>query len=273
MRRVLPPSKPPDGERPRCFCLAVVGGTQLRGSWYLSSIARLQGFSSGSPAASPRRWSPKTVTTSSMVGRSKPGCDLCPALSFKDLHHPCWGGGRGELELYLPHGSAGHLFFQLLGVETILQLCGGGALQLCRGRRTVAAQPGCNILSSVLVFVARTGVRTCQCALGRPALAGAVLVDRWTPPSMLRWWQLEKASPPSRLSTPPADRPPLFGFNIWFSSLEWGHEREPSGGSVRPGTIAAAVEVAGESPGVCPPAGSPMWRLFIPAGVEPEFRL
>jgi hypothetical protein len=55
------------------------------------------------------------VTTSSMVGRSKPGCGLCPALSFKDLHYPCWGGGRGEPELYLPHRSADHLFFQLLG--------------------------------------------------------------------------------------------------------------------------------------------------------------
>jgi hypothetical protein len=64
-------------------------------NWYLSAIVRLQGFSSGSPAASPRRWSPKTVTTSSGVGRSKPGCGLCPALSFKDLHHPCWGGERG----------------------------------------------------------------------------------------------------------------------------------------------------------------------------------
>jgi hypothetical protein len=176
--------------------------------WYLSAIARLQGFSSGSPAVSPRRWSPKMVTTSLMVGRSKPGCGLCPALSFKDVHHPCWGGGRSEPELYLPHGSAGHLFFQLLGVETILQLYGGGALQPCRGRRTVAAQPGCNIPSSVLVFVARTGVRTCRCALGRPALAGAVLVDRWTPPSVLRWWQLEKASLPSRPSAPPTDRPP-----------------------------------------------------------------
>jgi hypothetical protein len=60
------------------------------------------------------------VTTSSMVGRSESGCGLCPALGFKDLHHPGWGGERGELELYLPHGSAGHLFFQLLGVETIL---------------------------------------------------------------------------------------------------------------------------------------------------------
>jgi hypothetical protein len=93
-------------------------------------------------------------------------------------------------------------------VETILQLCGGGALQPCRGRRTVAAQLGCNIPSSVLDFVARTGVRICRCALGQPALVGAVLVDRWSPPSVLRWWQLEKASPPSRPSAPPADRPP-----------------------------------------------------------------
>jgi hypothetical protein len=50
-----------------------------------------------------------------MVGRSEPGCGLSPALSFKDLHHPWWGGERGEPELYLPHESAGHLFFQLLG--------------------------------------------------------------------------------------------------------------------------------------------------------------
>jgi hypothetical protein len=65
----------------------------------------------------------------------------------------------------------------------------------------------------------------------------------------------------------------LSGFNIWFSSPARGHEREPSSGSVRPWTIAAAAEVAGESPGACRPAGPPMWRLFIPAGVEPEFRL
>jgi hypothetical protein len=92
MHCALPPSEPPDGERLRRFRLAVVGGTKLRGSWYLSAIARLQGFSSSSPAASPRRWSPKTVTTSSMGGRSEPGCSLCPSLSFKDVHHQCWGG-------------------------------------------------------------------------------------------------------------------------------------------------------------------------------------
>jgi hypothetical protein len=111
MHRVFPPSEPPDGERPRSFRL-VVGGTQLRGSWYLSTIVRLQGFSSVSPAASLRRWSPKTVTTSPWVGRSKPGYDLGPALSFKDVHHPRWGGGRAEPELYLPRGFVGQPLLQ-----------------------------------------------------------------------------------------------------------------------------------------------------------------
>jgi hypothetical protein len=106
MHSVFSPSEPPDGGRPQSFRL-VVGGTQLHGSWYLSAIVRLQGFSSRGPAASPRRWSPKMVTTSLWVGRSKPGCDLGPALSFKDVHHPCWGGGRAEPELYLPRGFVG----------------------------------------------------------------------------------------------------------------------------------------------------------------------
>jgi hypothetical protein len=115
----------PDGECTRCFRLAAVGGAQLRGGWHLSAIAQLQGFSSGSPTASPHQWSPKTVTTSSMVGRSKPGCGLCPALSFKDLHHPCWGGGRAEPELYLPYGPAGHLLLQHSGERALIGLAEG----------------------------------------------------------------------------------------------------------------------------------------------------
>jgi hypothetical protein len=111
MHRVFPPSDPPNGGHPQSFRL-VVGGTQLRGSWYLSAIVWLQGFSSCSPAASPRRWSPKTVTTSPWVGRSKLGCDLGPALSFKDVHHPRWGGGRAEPEIYLPRGFVGQPLLQ-----------------------------------------------------------------------------------------------------------------------------------------------------------------
>jgi hypothetical protein len=48
----------------------------------------------------------------------------------------------------------------------------------------------------VLVLAARTGVRTCRCTLGRPPLAGAVLVGRWP---------LERVSPSTRPSAPPAD--------------------------------------------------------------------
>jgi hypothetical protein len=92
MHRVFPPSEPPDGGCPQSFCL-VVGGTQLRGSWYLSAIVRLQGFSSCSPAAPLRRRSPKTVTSSSIAGESKPGCGRCTSLSLKDFSSPELGRG------------------------------------------------------------------------------------------------------------------------------------------------------------------------------------
>jgi hypothetical protein len=65
------------------------------------------------------------VTTSSTVGRSKSGCGLCPALSFKDLHHPCCCGGRAEPELYLPYGPAGHLFHQHSGERALTGLAEG----------------------------------------------------------------------------------------------------------------------------------------------------
>jgi hypothetical protein len=96
MHRVFPPSKPPDGGDPPSFRL-IVGGTQLRGSWYLSAIVRLQGFSSCSPAAPLRLRSPKMVTSTLMVGESEPGCGLCPSLSLKDFHHQGWGGECAEL--------------------------------------------------------------------------------------------------------------------------------------------------------------------------------
>jgi hypothetical protein len=97
MHRALPPSEPLDGGHPCCLRLADVGGAQPHGGWHPSAIARLQGFSSCSPAVFPHQWSSRVMTTSSVVGRNKPGCGLCPALSFKDLHHSGWGGGRTEL--------------------------------------------------------------------------------------------------------------------------------------------------------------------------------
>jgi hypothetical protein len=52
------------------------------------------------------------MTTSLVVGRSKPGCGLPPALSFKDVHHPCWGGRRAESGSYLLHGPGTRFFLQ-----------------------------------------------------------------------------------------------------------------------------------------------------------------
>jgi hypothetical protein len=124
MHRALPPSEPPDGEHPRCLRL-VVGGAQPHEGWHPSAIARLQGFSSCSPATFPHQWSSRMMTTSSMVGRSKPGCGLCPALSFKDLHHPCCGEGRAEPEFDLPHGPTGRLFLQHSGERALTGLAEG----------------------------------------------------------------------------------------------------------------------------------------------------
>jgi hypothetical protein len=132
MRRVFPSSKPPDGGYPPPFRL-LVEGTQLHGSWYLSAIVRLQGFSSRSPAASPHRWSPKMVTPSLAVGESEPSCGLLPLpwpQGFSSSR-PRWRMRRvGGLS---PHGSAALFFPRRLGENGVLQ-SHGDFLQPCRDR-------------------------------------------------------------------------------------------------------------------------------------------
>jgi hypothetical protein len=91
--------------RRSCLLPAAIGGVQPHGGWHPFATIRLQGFSSCSPTVVPRRWSSRRMTTSLVVGRSKPGCDLPPALSFKDVHHPCRGGVCAELRLHLRMGS------------------------------------------------------------------------------------------------------------------------------------------------------------------------
>jgi hypothetical protein len=147
IHRVFPPYGPPDGVHPCCLLLAAVGGARPRGGWRSSVIARLQGFSSCSPAAVPRQWSPRMMTTSLVVGKSESGRGLPPALSFKDVQHPCWGGGQAELVSRLPHGLATRFFLQHLGEKGVHQPYGGGELP-------PAAWSGCGCPSTVWATVA-----------------------------------------------------------------------------------------------------------------------
>ena len=189
MRRAFPPSKPPDGGYPPSFRL-IVGGTQLRGSRYLSAIVRLQGFSSCSPTVSPRRWSPKTVTTSSWVGRSKPGCDLGPTLSFKDVHHPRWGGGRAEPALYLPRGFMGHPLPRRSGERAPTGPARGpdfdNAGLVDGGRRhpqrveLVGLAPGApSCQKAAAAPCAREDRPRCRALLGRRSCSGVALLLHW----------------------------------------------------------------------------------------------
>jgi hypothetical protein len=50
-----------------------------------------------------------------MVGRSKSGYGFPPALNFKDVHHPHWGGRRVEPGFCLPRGPAARFFLQHSG--------------------------------------------------------------------------------------------------------------------------------------------------------------
>jgi hypothetical protein len=207
-----------------CLLLPAVGGARPRGVWCSLVIARLQGFSSCSPAAVSRQWSPRMMTTSLVAEKSEPGCGLPPALSFKDVHHPCWGRGQAELGSCLPHRLATRFFLQHSGEKGVCQPCGAGKLPPaawsgcgcpstarattvpCTGRPRPRPVPRCRPHQGVVQdavhrrggvrvpgwscphSVARTGARTSLCALGRPPFAGAALVRRWPLSSVLRWW-------------------------------------------------------------------------------------
>jgi hypothetical protein len=115
------------------------------------------------PGYSPRRWSSRRMTTSLMEGRSKPGCGLPPALSFKDVHHLCWGGGCAELRLHLR-----------VGRDPLLPSVSGG-----EGRSPSVA------LSAAACLASRPGwhwhhLRRCMLSLGWSVAA---------PPPYGRWWR------------------------------------------------------------------------------------
>ena len=113
--------------RRSCLLPSAVGGVQPHGGWHPSTTIRLQGFSSCSPVATSGRWSSTRRTTSLVVERSEPGCSLPPALSFKDVHHPCWGGGCAELGPASTWVEA-RFFPQCSGEKGVRRPRGGGKL-------------------------------------------------------------------------------------------------------------------------------------------------
>jgi hypothetical protein len=98
-----PAISPPESSRSwwccrSCLLLAAVRGAQPRGGWRSSAIARFQGFSSWSPAATSHRWSSTRMTTSLVVERSEPGCGLPPPSASRMFiilagveGEPSWG--------------------------------------------------------------------------------------------------------------------------------------------------------------------------------------
>jgi hypothetical protein len=179
------------------------------------------------------------MTVGLMVGKSEPGRGLSLALSFKDVHHPCWGGGRAELgpastwaaarsfpqcsgekgvrrlwrcqlpRVWLPglsgsSAASGAASYRWGGAWLPVRRTGVGRVvhgpatsrsflrrRLHRGAHNTSYAARAVFVfwdSPVLAPVARTGVRTCRCALGRSPFAGAVLVGRRPLSSMLRWW-------------------------------------------------------------------------------------
>jgi hypothetical protein len=134
----------------------------------------------------PRRRSPKTVTTIPWVGRSKPGCDLGPTLSFKDVHHPRWGGGQAEPELYLPRGFVGQPLLRRSRERALAGPAGGSDFDnaglVDGGRRQpqrvelVGLAPGApSCREAAAAPCAREDRPRCRALLGRCSCSGAVL--------------------------------------------------------------------------------------------------
>jgi hypothetical protein len=210
------------------------------------------------------------VTTSSMVGRSKPGCGLCPALSFKDLYHQSWGGGRGE------SGPAS----AWVGDPLLPPASEGGSHPLALRRRrppAIRGKANCYCLARVQHSVLRPG----DCGRLHRGVAqhvvrreGGTRVLGWSRSrsrgengsedlpvrfgaAAARWCGVggqvvavvgaevvaagKGFSADDTVSATCAPSLRLFGFNGWFSSPARGRERGPSSGSVRLGAIAAAV--------------------------------
>jgi hypothetical protein len=194
------------------------------------------------------------VTSSSMVGRSEPGCDLGPALSFKDLHHPGWGGGRAEQELCLLRGSAGHLLPQHLRERALTGLAGGSDFDnagLVDGERRQLQRVG---LAGSAGSSSASGASSCRksgrraaCTGGPPktSCAARAAFVFWGCPAFapVRRFRAEVGAPFVR-EDPSGDLP--VGRRLLSSALRWWRLKKSSSptGSPPPSAPWASVSLA-----------------------------
>jgi hypothetical protein len=209
----------------------------------LPSTFRALGWGAPSVLPSCRRWRnatsqmlvPFSHRSASRIFIRQPGCIPSPVVTQDGDHQFDGGETRAGLQpLPRPQrqGSssslvgrrarrAGALPPTRVGGPPLLPASGGGNHPPVLRRRRPPAMPGkancccpARVQHSVLYphFRGEDGSEDLLVRLGQPALVGAVLADRWTPPSVLTWWQLEKASPPTSPSALPTDRPP----DLWL---------------------------------------------------------
>jgi hypothetical protein len=207
---------------------------------YASCLSTFRAPGWGTPAILPPcRWRnatswklvPFSHRSASRIFITRPGRIPSPVVTQGGDHQPLDGEKQArlrppplpQLQGYLSSllgrraRRAGALPPARVGWPPPLPAFGGGNHPPALRRRRPPAMPGkancccpARMQHSVLflAFVVRTGARTCRCALERPAFAGAALVERRTPLSVLTWWQPGEASPPSRPSVPPMGQPP-----------------------------------------------------------------
>jgi hypothetical protein len=119
-------------------------------------------------------------------GEKQPGCDLGPTLSFKDVHHPRWGGGRAEPELYLPRGFVGHPLLRRSRERALAGPAGGsdfdnvglvdGGHRQPQRVELVGSAPGApSCRKAAAAPCAREDRPRCRALLGRRSCSGAVL--------------------------------------------------------------------------------------------------
>jgi hypothetical protein len=84
-------------------------------------------------------------------GEKQAGLWPPPRPQLQESSSPVLGRRAGRVGALPPRGLATRFFLRHSGEKGILQLCGGGVLQPCGGRRTAASWTGCNCPSSTRV--------------------------------------------------------------------------------------------------------------------------